>query len=122
MTRTLASLVLLAALLFGACGKSDTKKEASGTDVPGKQLFSQYNCAMCHGETGEGKTSAPALRGLTAHWDRATLVRYLQDPTTFAKDDPRLTGMKETYSMSMPSYAHLGDERLGQLADYILGL
>lgn len=122
MKYTTMLAVLTLALILGACGKSAKPEETTGTDLPGKTLFSQYNCAMCHGEGGQGKATAPALRGLQGNWTRDKLITYLQDPTTYAKDDARLTGMKETYSMAMPSYAHLGDERLGHLADYLLGL
>jgi mono/diheme cytochrome c family protein len=117
----LAALLLLAAA--SACGGSDDTDAPSLPPAERAQKLFGEHCAVCHGRTGEGTPLAPPLRGKQAHWQRESLLAYLQDPVAYAKQDERLKEQGKRYSQPMPTYGKiLKPEQLGLLADHVLGL
>jgi mono/diheme cytochrome c family protein len=110
------------ALLFSGCGKSGGKPEAVTTTDAGKELFSAKNCVMCHGDNGEGRSSAPALRMLKQYYTKAQLIEYLKDPSAYADKTPRLAERRGMYPRMMPSFKSTEPAELDQLAEYVLSL
>ena len=88
--------------------------------MPGKAVFDNYNCAQCHGAQGEGSKLAPAIDKLGEHFTKAQLIEYLKNPMEYAKQDPRLNEQKKGYPSMMPNYEFIGEEKLSDLADYLL--
>lgn len=112
-TAALAAAVLLA--IAGACGG---KPERSG-----KELFQLQGCTLCHGKEGEGSPLGPELRGVSAHWTKATLVEYLRDPQAYQQKDERLKANLQRYRMQpMPKYGMLAPEQLEKIAEHVLDM
>ena len=64
----------------------------------------------------------PTLRGLKAHWTRAQIAQYLEDPQGFAAKDPRLVQQGKTYFQPMPTYKQLKPAERESLAEFLLAL
>ena len=79
-------------------------------DERGRRVFEQ-RCGSCHGEAGTGG-KAPSLSGA---YSRGWLVALLANP-----DERRFYG--RTKLTGMDGYAALGAEKLGALADFVVGL
>jgi cytochrome c553 len=122
MKRTIHIFTLCSIALFlAACGKSGGKPEAAAADA-GKELFSAKNCVMCHGDNGEGKASAPALRMLKQYYTKDQLIEYLKDPNAYADKTPRLAERRGMFPRMMPSFRSTEPAELEQLAEYVLSL
>ena len=121
-TKYLIALSCLA-LMLSACRKTGEKPEgaASAADA-GKELFSAKNCVMCHGDNGEGRSSAPALRMLKQYYTKNQLIEYLKDPNAYADKTPRLAERRGMYPRMMPSFKSSEAAELEQLAEYVLSL
>ncbi len=120
--RTGITLAMIAAVcvLVAACGSKSDKP--SGNVEMGRKYFSQQGCTLCHGEDAGGKNMAPALRNLSQHYTRETLIKYLEDPMEYTKTDQRLQEQAPKYAGAMPGYANLGPEKLSALADFLMSL
>lgn len=115
----LISGIFTSIVVMSGCGRS-TEDPAAG--LPGRAEYSGLNCPLCHGEYAEGTERAPRLRELGRNFSREQLVEYLSDPDAYIARDSRLTAQQSSYSAGMPAFKHLGPERLGLLADYLLAL
>lgn len=104
----------LLAFAFSAC--ADARKEYTGAELFERQ------CAMCHGNAGQGTGLAPALVGKAPSWTRAKLVTYLADPQTYIAADERLREQARHYSLPMPRFDMLHPADLERLADHVLAL
>ena len=95
----LALLALAAVGLLAAC-----QSGGDGAAAQGPKIYAAHQCGICHGDDRAGKSLAPPLKGLSAHWTADQLVNdYFPDPVGFQNKDPRLSGMLKTYStMKMP--------------------
>ncbi len=103
---------------------------AEATADPGRRLFGQRQCVVCHGREGEGGTMGPALGPVVPEYLRdaggnraaakARLVRYLKEP----KKVPTLRKDPSRYPNPMPGAESLGldDAKLDQVAEYVLSL
>lgn len=119
MKRIVVGISLLCAVLLVSCGNSSNEKTNT---MPGRAVFEKYNCGLCHGENGEGKPNAPALRDLKANWQKANLIEYLKHPTEYAKNDERLKTKGTDFPTMMPDYDYISDGDLSILADYLMAL
>lgn len=110
------SLLITVALTIN-CGEK--KEEAAPVAAnPGADLFAQ-NCASCHGEKGMG--DGPAGANLNPK------PRNYKSPAKDWKNGPTVEGITKTLKEGIPgsgmvSYAHLGDESIKQLAEYVITL
>lgn len=91
-----------------------------GQDHPGKAAYTKY-CSQCHGENGDGKGYAyahvlPKPRDFTTgvFKFRSTGNEYMP----LEKDLQRVVH-NGIHGTSMPSFAHIGDETINQIIDYI---
>jgi len=95
----------------------------------GRGLFTTHKCIVCHGADGQGTEMGPGLGAVVSEYLAASggdpgaakerLVRYLIDPKTV----PTLRRDPTRYPNPMPSAQGLGledDEKLGQVADFVL--
>lgn len=97
---------------------------------PGRSLFSEHRCVVCHGNDGGGTAMGPGLGAVMPEYlaaaggdeaaARARLVAYLMDP----KGRPKLRKDSTRYPNPMPSGPSLGlgEAELDQVAGYILHL
>ncbi len=89
-------------ILAVATGKTATR---------GQALFQQYDCFACHQITGIGGTAGPDLTHVgTKRPDIEWHIKHLKDPESVVPGS------------AMPPYAHLSDEDLGELAEYLVSL
>ena len=97
---------------------------------PGRGIFAERKCVMCHGEDGRGTEMGPGLGAIMPSYlaaaggdegaAKALLVTYLRNP----KDSPKLRKDGTLYPNPMPSAKGLGltEDDLGNVADFILHL
>jgi mono/diheme cytochrome c family protein len=99
--------------------------------TPGRALFMEHKCVVCHGADGGGGEMGPGLGAVAAEYlaaaagDREAalgrLMRYLREP----QGVPTLRRDSTRYPNPMPSAAGLGLEdeaRLRAVAEYVLGM
>ena len=73
-----------------------------------------------HGESLEGTRMGPPLTDAGVHWKRPALRRYLANPDSARRADPRLRALDEHYRrFTMPSY-EFEDDAFEALATYLL--
>ena len=115
------ALFALASLVLTGCSDSQPASEMT-TDQQGaaREAYKKGNCTMCHGGEGQGATTGPKLRGLTANWDRAGLRAFLADPASALASDARLKEQAKQYMMPMQAPSNLTDEELDLLAGLLL--
>ncbi len=84
----------------------------SGRTASAGQVFYQKNeCSECHQIMGIGATAGPDLTHIgTKIADVEWHIRHLKDPESVVPDS------------AMPDYAHLGDEELRELAEFLITL
>ncbi len=86
-----------------------------------EQIYQEWGCGTCHGENAAGSSQGPSLLGLSAHWRREALLRYLKDPVSVRATDERLERLsKRYYPISMPAFDGLDEAQIEILADYLL--
>jgi len=100
------------------------------TRFPGRKLFYDHRCIVCHGNDGGGTAMGPGLGAIMPEYlaaagkdeaaAQALLVSYLKDP----KSRPKYRRDTALYRNPMPSGPSLGltDEEIAQVAAYILHL
>jgi nitric oxide reductase subunit C len=77
----------------------------------GNAVYEREGCRACHMLGGIGGTSGPDLTHVgSARPDRAWQIEHLRDPASLAPGS------------AMPPFAHLSDEDLGTLADFLVTL
>lgn len=81
-------------------------KEASS----GQIVYQRNNCVACHIIAGVGGTAGPDLARAGAKWKAEELTKYLKNPASV-----------KTKS-AMPGFAHLSEQELKDLTDYLLTL
>ncbi|GAB4388105.1 MAG: hypothetical protein Kow0025_05380 [Thermodesulfovibrionales bacterium] len=80
-------------------------------EAPGAQAYEANGCSACHMISGVGGTSGPDLTHVGSRRpDVQWHVKHLQDPESVVPGS------------AMPSYAHLGDEKLRELAEFLASL
>ncbi len=84
----------------------------------GRQLYNRFTCGRCHGDDRSGQRTAPPLTGMAAHWDEATMVRYLRDPDAERGHHARLLQLRDTYTLTMPATPG-SDQDLHELVAYL---
>ena len=115
------AVALACGLTAVACSPSGGKPPgAAATPSPGRLVFLAETCPTCHGHGREGTNTGPALRGLRAHWDEDTLVRFLTGPAAFKLSDPRLAALAQRYRSDMPPLFAADERRVRALARYLL--
>jgi hypothetical protein len=57
---------------------------------------------------------------LRRHWSEDSLVAFLRDPYAVMESDSRLKAMKERYGIGMPPAQTTNEEKLRQLARWLL--
>lgn len=97
---------------------------------PGRKIFTDNQCVVCHGSDGSGGEMGPALGAIMPEYIAAAggdvveakrrLVSYLKEPQKV----PVLRREKRRYPNPMPSAAGLGltDEALDQVAEWVIHL
>jgi cytochrome c553 len=113
------SLSVLTLLLLASCGKTSND---SSMELPGRAIFEQQNCGLCHGHNAEGKATAPKLADLEDNWNKDQLVEYLKNPAQYAEEDPRLSSEGHKYPSMMPNYNFVSESDLQILSEYLLAL
>jgi len=98
------------------------------TSSPGRGIFTQHQCVVCHGVDGSGTEMGPGLGGVMPLYleagggdlegAKARLVEYLKSP----QGVPVLRRDSTKYPNPMPSAKGLGldDDKLRQLADFLI--
>ena len=114
-------LLAASAALLGVLAFVFESRERAAMRQQGARLYREWGCGTCHGENAEGSGRGPALRALSEHWRRDTLLAYLRDPTIVRAREERLQAMARRFApLSMPSFEGLNDAQLRALADYVL--
>ncbi len=115
------ALLAPALLVLTGCSDSEGASEMN-TDQLGaaREAYKKGNCTMCHGSEGQGATTGPALRGLTANWDQTSLNKFLADPAAALANNARLKQQAKQYLMPMPAPSDLTDEERNLLSGLLL--
>ena len=90
------------------------------TELSAEQLIKNFGCVNCHGNDLEGTQVAPALKNLTEHWGKESLLSYLRNPNNFMNDDRFIEYKKKYPGQIMPSYGNKDIKDLGKIVDYLL--
>lgn len=80
----------------------------------GEMIFRKQSCFSCHEVFGNGASYGPSLDGVGSRRTRIWLQDYLRNPRPGVSIKP--------YRLRMPSYTHLGAEKLDSLVSYLQGL
>ncbi len=99
-------------------GEENTSQPAK---LDGLSLMNNIGCVSCHGADLKGTGLAPGLYTVKSHFSRQQLIGYLRSPSSYDGDD-RFEAYKAKYKTLMPSYNNIDVEKLGTIADYLLGL
>lgn len=111
-------LALLLSTATAACFGPRQPPPGAAADL----IYELQNCANCHAADRSGTRLGPPLAGLRAHWTRASLARFLEDPEPWRAGDPRLAEQARELDSVMGPYANLGPEERLRLADWLLAL
>jgi len=76
----------------------------------GGSVIAREDCRKCHAIYGRGSARGPALAGLAARRDRAWIIEQFREPK------------RHMPTSKMPSFRHLPDAELAEMADYLLAL
>ena len=110
------SLMVTLALAVNCGKKEEAAPEAAAN--PGADLYAQ-NCASCHGDAGAG--DGPAGANLNPK------PRNYKAPAAEWKNGATVAGITKTLNEGIPgsgmvSYAHLGEESIKQISEYVMTL
>jgi cytochrome c2 len=97
-----------------------TEENTTGSDLTAEQLISNFGCTNCHGSELAGTPMAPALKNLTQHWGKESLLSYLRNPNKFMDQDRFVEYKKKYPNQIMPSYGNKDIKDLGKIVDYLL--
>ncbi|WP_026950861.1 PQQ-dependent sugar dehydrogenase [Algoriphagus mannitolivorans] len=118
---------LLTILLFGgvflACSSKESEKfgedisTAQDQILKGKAIFEQ-ECSTCH--NFNANAIGPNLSGLTRQVESSWIRDFIKNPQAkLEAQDARALELLAKYKSVMPSFAHLGDEKIGSLLSYL---
>lgn len=100
-------------------GASERRARVEANEA--EQIYQEWGCGTCHGENAAGSSQGPSLLGLSAHWRREPLLRYLKDPVSVRATDERLERLSKLYyPISMPAFDGLDEAQIEILADHLL--
>lgn len=94
--------------------------EENTTELSGQQLIINFGCTNCHGSDLAGTQMAPALKNLSQHWGKESLISYLRNPNKFMDQDRFVEYKKKYPNQIMPSYGNKDIKDLGKIVDYLL--
>jgi mono/diheme cytochrome c family protein len=131
LARSLAMIVGIGcAVIAEGCGASRPTPPPGLNEVQlaGWRVYVDLDCAACHGESREGKRTAPPITDISENWTADQLVSYLTDPNAMVRSNPRLAYKAEKYAIGMPKvsgkapgYAgKVSEDKLRELAEYLL--
>lgn len=101
--------------------KEPVPPHAVDREHPGYAVYSRRGCNVCHGPALKGTNMAPSLEDADEHWEPASFARYLSNPDSSVRANPRLREVDARYSMFvMPAYQLVAEELL-PLTELILG-
>lgn len=106
-TTKLASVLGPLALFLGACASPTYSGEDSM--APGKQVYRENRCSMCHSIAGEGSPRSP-LDGVGSRLTEEEIRNWIVAPQTMQAD------------VRKPAYDDLSDESLEALVSYMMSL
>jgi len=118
----LLHLMMITALLLGACGESEVERQArrmtGGDPGHGAALVRRYGCNACHlipgvpgakGKVGpslEGIAARPQLAGKLANTPQ-NLMRWIRDPQSVTKGTPMPTlGVSEQEGRDLAAFLY----------------
>lgn len=119
MRRQGAVLAALAAAVTVGCGGPELTPEQAARVGRGREVYAFESCAGCHGAERQGGKSAPPLVKVYRHWRADDLVAYLKNPRGYPKDR-RLEKLAKSYPQEMAGLPAASDERLADLAAFLL--
>jgi cytochrome c2 len=94
--------------------------EENNTELNAAQLISNFGCTNCHGGDLGGTKLAPALKNLSEHWGKESLLNYLRNPNDFMTDD-RFKEYRNKYpGQIMPDFGEKNIKDLGKIVDFLL--
>ncbi len=103
----------LASMLAYVSALRDGPVDLSRLPAPlrlGGSIIAREDCRKCHAIYGRGSARGPALAGLAARRDRAWIIDQFREPK------------QHMANSKMPSFRHLPDAELAEMADYLLAL
>ena len=85
----------------------------------GKAAF-VTNCSACH-TIGRGKSVGPDLLGVKARVpSRQWMMDFVKNAPEMIKNDAYAKKLRAGYELDMQPFAHLGDETISEIVDYLL--
>jgi len=126
----LFSITILLSLFIVSCGDKPAPAEetaapevaaSTGLDADlqaGKEAY-EMTCASCHGEKGDANTPTAAALNPKPRNYKAPASEWKNGNTVAGVTKTLKEGIKGS---TMVSYAHLGDETIGQIAKYVVYL
>jgi cytochrome c2 len=94
--------------------------EENTGELSAEQLINNFGCVNCHGNDLAGTQMAPALKNLSEHWGKESLLSYLRNPNAFMDDDRFKEFRKKYPGTMMPPYGEKNIKDLGKIVDYLL--
>ncbi|MBN3581567.1 PQQ-dependent sugar dehydrogenase [Algoriphagus aestuarii] len=85
--------------------------------VKGKVIFEEH-CSTCH--NFNSNAIGPNLSGLTKTVSTDWIINFINGPQVILdQKDPRALALLEKYKTVMPSFSHLGEEKISSLLSYL---
>ena len=126
--------LVLFVLLLALSRLTNKEKSSSGSNfteesvnfneqqiISPEKIISENRCLTCHGRDLGGSAMGPAIINLSDNWDKATLINYLQGPSSFL-NIARMAILRERYGRDMPAVKNLSAQELDTLAEFLLKL
>lgn len=110
----LHATALLVMIGFASCAKQE-----QATIEHGRQIVHGSLCIHCHGPQLNGTPQGPGLNDLAEHWTETSLVRYLENPADYIKNEPRLQALTNQFKTVMPHFV-MDETTRRSVAKYLL--
>lgn len=121
MTRSFHFVVIALIFFLAGCeSKPAHKKSVSEQIAQGRELYLAYGCAVCHGDSGDGK-GVIIIQSTIPPTDLTDPKAYRHGTDAVSIRHAVQFGVKEGDSV-MPAFKHLSDEELEQISQYLLSL